>query len=79
MNNKINIGKYIKISMNKDYKKWEQYIFGITINKEYECFANNSLYDDVKLKRAKYEFNIWLVLISFHIQLYGKSKQYTEE
>lgn len=71
----ICLGKHIKLTMMNQYKKWQQYIVGITINKEYEYFASNSLYEDIDLKRAKYELNIWLFLISFHLTIYGKMKE----
>lgn len=74
----INIGKHIKLTMMKHYKEWKQLILGVTINAEEETFASNSLYNDILLKRTKYEFNIWLFLISFHITVYGKMNKTNE-
>ncbi|GAA0083352.1 hypothetical protein [Clostridium sp. CTA-6] len=74
----INLGKYIKFSIMVGYKKFNQYILGITANKENQYLASNSLYKDIAFKTTKWEFNIWLILISFHITIYGKNKKIKE-
>jgi hypothetical protein len=71
----ICIGKNIKLISINYYKKLGQYIIGITANREHEYFASNSLYEEVALKRIKYELNIWLVFISFHLEILGKMKK----
>lgn len=74
----FNIGKNIKINMMTDYKEYEQMIVGVTTNKETEKFASSSLYEDVAFKKNKYEFNIWLFYVSFHLTIYGRTKKCDE-
>lgn len=76
-NKQINIGKKIEISIDKHYKRFGQMIIGTTINVEKEQFASSSLYDDIAFERSKIEFNIWIFLISFHLTIYGKMKNYS--
>lgn len=70
----INLGEYIRLTMLTNYKQSKQLIAGVTINAENEQFASSSLYSDVAFKRRKWELNMWLLFISFHITICGKMK-----
>lgn len=72
----INIGEYIRLTMLTNYKQSKQLIAGVTVNTENEQFASSSLYNDVAFKRRKWELNMWLFFISFHITIYGRIKKY---
>ena len=56
-----------KLEFNKTnfYKKNNQWIIGVTVNKENECYRNG---DSCK----KYELNFWLGLVGFHITVRNK-------
>ena len=56
-----------KLEFNKTnfYKKNNQWIIGITVNKEIESYRNGDNY-------KKYEFNFWVGLIGLHMTIRNK-------
>ena len=67
------VNKYLNFHMTTHYREWEQYIVGITVNKEKEEFSDD--YDNAPHKmRNKYEFNLWLIFIGLHITIKGVDK-----
>lgn len=69
---KISLGKRLDFIMLMHYINWKRFVFGITINYEDEYFNNST-------KRGKIEFNIWLLIISFHIAIYLNHKSLKKE
>jgi hypothetical protein len=59
--------KIKKIEFNKTdfYKENNQWIIGLTVNKEIESYRNGKNYN-------KYEFNLWLGLIGLHMIVRNK-------
>lgn len=54
--------KKIEFSKTNFYKQNNQWIIGVTTNKEVESYRNNDNYN-------KYEFNLWLGLIGLHMTI----------
>lgn len=57
--------KKLEFSKTGFYKKNNQWIIGITVNKEIESYRNGDNY-------KKYEFNFWVGLIGFHMTIRNK-------
>lgn len=64
---RLKLCKYVSVIMLTHYINWKQFIFGVTVNYEDEFFNDNT-------KIAKIEFNLWLFIISFHMEIYTNRK-----
>ena len=57
--------KRIEFSKTDFYKKNNQWIVGLTVNKEIESYRNGDNY-------KKYELNLWIGLIGLHMTIRSK-------
>jgi hypothetical protein len=75
----IQLSKNIRFSMWKHYKANEQCILGATVNSEVLSFYKDNVYEFVDYKRKKYELNLWLFWVSFHVEILGKTTELNTE
>jgi hypothetical protein len=70
----IKLSKNIKLIILKHYKDNCQCILGATANSEIIHFTRDWSYNyESAYRRKKYELNLWLFWVSFHIEILGKT------
>lgn len=72
------LGKAVDFIITKGKYYSDTKILGVTINREYEYGKSRSFTGEIHLRRLKYELNIWLFIIGFHVEVRGKYKSCEE-